>query len=1034
MDMVINTIKDYYNKIVRFFKNIKLPGWLERIISNSWFRYVAMLYILTFLVFGYVLFNNSFVVAVSGDFVMQEIPFYYNGYDDWWTAITTGDFPLWNESACLGVNNVGANSFYYLFNIFFLPVLLFPRDLIPQAQAFMIMTKIVLAGVGMRKLLEIFKVSEPTIFLVGMAYAFCGWNFFYLWFNHFFEIAVLMPFFLLGIEILLRKKKMLPLIFVLALVGITNYFYLITFCFTGVMYAVFRYFQRFKDMKDMNDEEIKNGVHGHIHVRVELILKGFFAFAIGLMLTSFVLIPCFDVALSNTRVTSATYSTELGNTLKLIFEALKAFDFNALFGQIGHFFDLLLKWDIAEPVYIYHVGKYYLYPAMNFFFPTVTCYDTLLIQNNGYDNHIGSLGVYTPLMLLLIPSVLLSIKEKKYSHLIGLGIIILLLFTPFAYFCFSGFTSVAYGRWQIFPTAIYCIYVAISLDKKEKMKGWFFDIAIVFTLLMQYYILQQALGMQNIGNMDTKTLSEDRIKLAYVTMIWSFVLYLYYRLRIKKPDFHEYLKYFMIVEIVVIGNTVQQFHGYYDYNNDLYGGKDNTQNEVALADFIKENDNHYYRVYNSSADRLANNLGMVLGVNGLGTFHSVFNYNLNPFLNWSQVKYYASDSSWSMGMHEKRVNLDQFLGTKYYIVKHNDKNIPFGYDEYYSTDTHKVYINSNYVELGTSYNKLYIQEKYQREYYEWNLPYSETFRNEITYLNGAILPLEDIERIIKKYDNFIPLDHHIDPEITHQMEIVNDGTVTIQRPNANGVLQPGKPISEDNMKALKYGSVVTEVFENSKVCNKASKENPCFVNISSRIGENQYITLYGENDKVLVGDNHMYHYFDDSSDCKTNRGFYVEEEVKKIVFYFYDNMNPDRYFLFPKVQFQYYEDYMNSVNEMKKYALSNVKYLNSDEFTFDTDYSKPRVVVTNVAYDKGWTLVNEKNEDIEILTVQGGFVGFLAEPGFHSYRLKYTTPGIITGLKISFIGTVFVEIYYIAMHLIDDKKRNRLFKLVPNGK
>ena len=98
------------NKVVKY-----LVDFYNKVTQNTWVTYVIFLYVVGLLVFGYTLVNNSFVIPVSGDFVVQEIPFYYNGYDDWWTAISTGKFPLWDEQAILGVNNIGANSFYYLF-------------------------------------------------------------------------------------------------------------------------------------------------------------------------------------------------------------------------------------------------------------------------------------------------------------------------------------------------------------------------------------------------------------------------------------------------------------------------------------------------------------------------------------------------------------------------------------------------------------------------------------------------------------------------------------------------------------------------------------------------------------------------------------------------------------------------------------------------------------------------------------------------------------------------------------------------------
>ena len=138
--------------------------------------------------------TNMFTIPLGGDFVLQEIPFYYNGYDDYWSAITKGEFVFWDENTNLGVNNIGANSFYYLLDIFFLPTLLVPRAIVPQTQAFLMITKMVLAGYVMKRLLnDQFKVSEGTSKMVSVAYAFCGWTLCYLWFNHFIEMTILLP-------------------------------------------------------------------------------------------------------------------------------------------------------------------------------------------------------------------------------------------------------------------------------------------------------------------------------------------------------------------------------------------------------------------------------------------------------------------------------------------------------------------------------------------------------------------------------------------------------------------------------------------------------------------------------------------------------------------------------------------------------------------------------------------------------------------------------------------------------------------------
>lgn len=1007
-------------------KRIQWKKIFQRLTSNSWVTYIFFLYIIAFLVFGYTLIQNRLVIPISGDFVIQDIPFYFNGYDDWMTAITTGKFPLWDDSAFLGVNNIGANAFYYLFNIFFLPILLIPRQIIPQVQAFFIITKIVLAGVGMRKLLEIFDVKNDTAILVGTAYAFCGWNFFYLWFNHFFEIAVLMPFFLLSIEILLRKRNPLPLIFMVCLVGLTNYFFLISFCFTGVLYSVFRYFQRFEIMGKMN-ESAKYEKHHFIHVRIEIILKGIMGFALGLLLAGAILLPCFEAVLTNSRVTEATYGSELLEAYSQLKETIQLKkSFFEIQQAVGTLFGKLTNWEMAEGSADYQT-KYLLYPAISFFFPTISCYDSPLFINIGYDNHQASLYVYTPLTLLLLPSILLSLKQKKFSHIFAVLLCLGLIFTPFAYYCFSGFTTNAYGRWQIFIVAIYCVYVAIQLDHRQEFVKGSMLFSVILTVGMQYFLIDKAKGMA--GTVGTRDLDQDRLYFCYGVMIWTILVYIYYLWGLKKKDFISNLKYLLAIEVIVVGNIVQQVQGTTNFNNSLYGGYDNIAEEVYLANRIKEVDKGYYRVFSTSADRTGNNLGMILGTRGVGTFHSVYNYNLDSFLNWSQVTY--GYGGWSMGIHEKRVNLDTFLGIKYYIVKSTDQNVPFGFEEIYSTDNHSVYVNTNYVDLGFSFDTIYDESSIFSETYAFTRSYSQTFVNELAYLNGAIIEDETGKQLIADYPNLKSMIFDTDPAVSQKYSKISSGRITVQR-QENGQLQDEEVLGSNMnlIKGLKWGSIVEETFPTMKVCDKASKNNPCFIDLQARMGENLMISLYGGTDgnKLLVQDNHMTHGYSKEGDIKTNRGFYVSEEVTKIRIEVRDNFGTNTYLVLPDLYYEYYDSYLENIDKLKETAVKNVNVISADEYTFETDYEAPRIVVLNIPFDNGWHLIQEDTkEEIPLYKVDGGFNGFISEQGNHSYRFYYETPNLRIGLKITYIGMILTLLYYGFSELL--KQRNEVSKL-----
>ena len=168
--------------------------------KQSVFYYFLFLFGLAFIMAIAVLLIESFTIPLGGDYVQQQIPFYTNGYDDWWHFLKTGEFPLWDSNTVLGVNNIGANSFYYFLNPFFLPILLCPRSLIPQGLAFLMLIKMALAGITFRLYLKNLDVEEKTARLFSIAYAFCGWNLYYMWFNHFMEVVVMFPLVLLGID------------------------------------------------------------------------------------------------------------------------------------------------------------------------------------------------------------------------------------------------------------------------------------------------------------------------------------------------------------------------------------------------------------------------------------------------------------------------------------------------------------------------------------------------------------------------------------------------------------------------------------------------------------------------------------------------------------------------------------------------------------------------------------------------------------------------------------------------------------------
>lgn len=213
-------------------------------------------------------------------------------------------------------------------------------------------------------------------------------------------------------------------------------------------------------------------------------------------------------------------------------------------------------------------------------------------------------------------------------------------------------------------------------------------------------------------------------------------MYLYLRKNYKKETLTYDMRYLVAIEAIVMCNITLMCQGTASFSN-LYQGQDNITEEVKIANQINEVDKSYFRLFSTTSDRDGNNLAMIYGTRGEGTFHSIYDYELEDFLDWSQVQY-GGRNSWSMGVHEKRINLDEFLGIKYYVLKSDDNNVPFGFSEYLSTDKHVVYRNDNFIELGYAFDTI-IKTDSNKDYYKNNGETPLTYQSYLSYSSKETL-------------------------------------------------------------------------------------------------------------------------------------------------------------------------------------------------------------------------------------------------------------------------------------------------------
>ena len=1037
-----------------------LPEWLKNI--HSMFYYFVFLCLVGVLFFSTTLFINYFTTPFTGDYCLQQFAFYTNGYDDWWHFITTGEFVLYDQNTFLGVNNIGSNSFYYLFDPFFLPILLVPRQLVPQGMALLTIFKI--AGSGMTFFLYVryLGASKTTSKITGLAYAFSGWMTWYLWFNHFTEVALVLPLILLGVEITIKEKKPWVLAASIALMGFVNFFFCVCFVICAFLYAMFRFFQTIKS-RDLRDN-------------LFVLLFGFCGFFVGILLPMMVVLPAAMHSINAPRAASSTYLKDLG-------EAFKA-------KNLKNIMKLLTSWT-AKSNSDQNKARV-LYPFIDFIYPVTSCRGTPLtvLGNETYDNVAGSTYCFLPMMCLLVPAFADSLNKRHFSVLVPLAFFVIGLFTPFLYYMFHGFTE-AYSRWTLFVTTSILAYTGLYLDK-VKDEPFYMLIIGVFSMIVfaviggicAYYI--------------TKTYNssfEERVpiwlaialEVLYLVILGTTLVLIK---TFKKPKFYGFFTGFIVVEVALMGAFVIQGHGVEDY---YFTNKSVIKNDVlhSLVEKTRRGDKSYFRSYSSLASGTASNDQMRNGYNGVNFFHSVYNFNTADFCNWSSITNGTSPYSWSGDYVQKRPNLDTLLGLKYYYVEddyfqyQNRKeassedfryNVPFNYvdltDSNYKNEEFRVYKNFDYIDFALTYDKVFrVSGDPLKEYDNYSI-YSKTggknvLVNEELYMEGVLLNTTRMENVVPdildKYPS-ITVDDVPNRKVIDYYTLVSRGkhyiqtyydTFSASRTSLGLSAKEYLTLCNRDSGVFSYYSDLPEeddlgnyrrwviVFDANDECfpDYDPRGNVFYISSSFEWSHEVDIYFVDTNNQIVTYDNHNDGYYDSTRGGKQWRAFYITPKydmnengelvivkdapkIKKVIFATRGQKVQKSYSMYVDT----YTKHEAKMNKLKECVVTDVKS-SANKYTFKTNFDDNRVVVTRLAYEEGFKLTrkdaNGKKEKIEVFNGQGGFVSFVSGKGNCSYTLEFYTPYLALGSYLSAVGTFAFATSFVAYLYFEIKRKDR---------
>lgn len=338
-----------------------------------------------------------------GDFNVQQIPFYKLAHE----AVRSGEI-FWNWNTDLGANFIGSYSFYLLGSPFFWLTLPFPNDWVPYLMAPLLVLKFACAGVSAFAFIKRFTKTNRMAILGGLLYAFCGFNIFNIFFNHFLEPVIIFPLMLVALEEAIFNNRRGWLAVTIAISAMMNYYFLVGQAVFLLLYFIVRVM-----------------TNSYPPISLKLFFRLAFESILGLALSCFLLLPSVLAILGNTRIDNM-YS-----------------GMNMLFYGNEQRYGLILQ-SLFYPPDI---------PARPIFFPD---------SNAKW----ASVSLYLPLFSTVGIFMFFKHAKKHWAKPI-LIISLIMSLIPVLNSVFSAMNSNYYARWFYMPVLLLALITSISLEHVE---------------------------------------------------------------------------------------------------------------------------------------------------------------------------------------------------------------------------------------------------------------------------------------------------------------------------------------------------------------------------------------------------------------------------------------------------------------------------------------------------------------------------------------------------------------------------------------
>jgi uncharacterized membrane protein YfhO len=407
---------------------------------------------------------------------------------------------------------------------------------------------------------------------------------------------------------------------------------------------------------------------------------------------------------------------------------------------------------------------------------------------------------------------------------------------------------------------------------------------------------------------------------------------------------------------------------------------------------------------------------------------------------------------WSMGYHEKRYNLDLFLGIKYYIMQnvydsytkaaevnpvtgideYLYQNVPFGFikDPFLSTNKNSVYVNQHFIEGGLTHDTLYANDQIEGQFGNrfFNNGTTEVLNNEELYLSGTILSNDDVDAI---RDDAPHLEVGVVPQ--QSMDRINAQVKLITCEDAVGnklIFNPShvKDIETCEQTSVKANATINRfdgeympIHLTPSVGETFGDEELYFFSLQLRLSHYATVYFFDEVGDIIIRDAHSFV----NTSFKFMRGYYPDRPVSRIVIV--PKFNEGNMY-HPVLYREPYAAFLSRLAALNAYPLTDFQHTRNTR-TFSTNFQTSRFIVLNTTFDPGWRVERiyqgGQKDSTPVYLSHGGFVGFLSGVGPTDYIVRYWTPYLSEGLMISLAGFAIFGGVIGASVVIEKRRRDQ---------